>query len=84
MQLCSALLKTVFKLSDPEAEFRTFVAFGTVLSQVDASTKKGIVSNLDAFRNLKEKLTSYDIDNFNDPNYAKNSSCAKQLINLLI
>lgn len=83
MQLCSALLKTVFKLTDPEAEFRAFVAFGTVLSQIDGGTRKGIVSNLETFRKLKEKLSSYDIENFNDPNYEKNSHCAKQLANLL-
>ncbi|GLV44358.1 Phospholipase A2 activator protein [Carabus blaptoides fortunei] len=74
LALFELVAQTILKLNDPEAEFRSFVALGTILSHVKTRAMKPTGNNI---AQLKQKLNTVSNNNI------RNKNCATQLNSLL-
>lgn len=79
--LINLIAQTILNLNEPEAEFRSFVALGTILTDMKNVAPKLASNDIVA---VKQKLNTISNNNSTEQAQIRNKNCAKQLIALLV
>lgn len=81
--LASVIPDIIVQTEDPEAQFRGFVALGTLLTVNDINQKQSITSRILDNTSFTQKLELYTTQHSNEAEF-KREKCACQVKNILI